>query len=52
VLAYYADPASPISTKKNAKKWAKVQVELAQLATLKASPNPVFIPGADPEPAP
>jgi hypothetical protein len=51
VLAYYADPASPISTKKDAKKWAKVQVELVELAGLKASPNPVFIPGDDPEPA-
>jgi hypothetical protein len=52
VLAYYADPTSPISTKKDAKKWAKVQVELGQLAALEASPNPVYIPGPDPDAAP
>ncbi len=35
ILAYYADPNSPIATKKNAKQWAKVQ---ANLATLRAMP--------------
>ena len=34
ILDYYSDPNAPISTKKNAKKWAKV---LAELAMLKAS---------------
>ncbi len=31
ILAYYSDPNAPISTKKNAKAWEKVQMELARL---------------------
>jgi Zinc dependent phospholipase C len=52
VLAYYADPNSPISTKRNPKQWAKVRTQLALLAAREASPNPVFTPGPDPEPDP
>jgi hypothetical protein len=52
VLAYYADPNSPISTRKNPKQWAKVQTQLALLTAREASPNPVFTPGPDPDPDP
>jgi hypothetical protein len=31
VLAYYADPNAPISTKKNSKAWKRVQTELTTL---------------------
>lgn len=31
ILAYYSDPAAPISTKKNAKEWKKILAELAIL---------------------
>lgn len=31
---YYSNPASPISTKKNAKKWATLQTRLKQLETM------------------
>lgn len=34
ITAYYADPAAPICTKKNPQKWAEVQAELKQLATM------------------
>lgn len=47
ILAYYADPASPITTKKDPKKWARVQADLATLASIHATPNPIFIPGPD-----
>ncbi len=35
IIAYYADPQSPIETKKNPKKWAAVQANLKTLATMK-----------------
>jgi hypothetical protein len=52
VLAYYADPNAPISTKKDPKKWKRIQEELMQLSSLKAAPNPVYIPGPDPDTTP
>jgi hypothetical protein len=52
VLAYYADPSSPISTKNNPRQWAKIQTQLAILTARQASPNPVFVPGPDPDPDP
>jgi len=33
ILEFYADPQAPNATRRNAKAWAKVQVELQQLAT-------------------
>ncbi|HEX3437415.1 MAG TPA: zinc dependent phospholipase C family protein [Pseudacidobacterium sp.] len=38
ILAYYADPSSPIITKKNAKAWKRVQYELAILETMPVVP--------------
>ncbi|MHB1672650.1 MAG: zinc dependent phospholipase C family protein [Acidobacteriaceae bacterium] len=35
VLAYYADPNAPISTKKNARAWKRVQTELTTLEGMK-----------------
>jgi hypothetical protein len=35
LIAYYADPESPIITKKDAEKWAKVQANLKTLETMK-----------------
>jgi hypothetical protein len=35
IVAYYADPKSPIETKKDPKKWAAVQSNLQTLATMK-----------------
>ena len=35
LVAYYADPQSPIETKKNPEKWAQVQANLQTLATMK-----------------
>jgi hypothetical protein len=34
ILAYYADPAAPIATKRDARRWAEVQRELPLLASL------------------
>ncbi len=46
VLAYYADLTAPIVTKKNPRKWAKVQDELKTLATMptsaQAEPYPTY----------
>jgi hypothetical protein len=39
VTAYYADPDAPISTKKNAEKWAKLQTELTTLAQMQEIPE-------------
>jgi hypothetical protein len=36
VLAYYADPKAPISTKKDARAWAQVQEELEKFKTMHA----------------
>lgn len=36
VLAYYADPNAPISTKKNSKAWKRVQTELTTLQGMQA----------------
>jgi hypothetical protein len=49
VLSYYEDPNAPIATKKNRKKWAKVQSELIALNAIHATPNPPFTPGPDPD---
>ncbi len=35
ILAYYADPAAPISTKKKPKEWAAVQEQLQVLIGMK-----------------
>jgi hypothetical protein len=35
IVAYYADPAAPISTKKKPKEWAAVQEQLQVLIGMK-----------------
>ncbi len=40
ILAYYADPSAPITTKRNAKRWAQVQKDLATLAAMPTSRAP------------
>jgi len=52
VLAYYADPASPITTKKDAGQWAQVQADLVTLAGMATSTDPEPYPtyGEDLEP--
>jgi len=44
VLAYYADPASPITTKKDAARWAQVQADLVTLAAMPTSTAPEPFP--------
>ncbi len=39
VLEYYADPAAPLSTKKDSKKWAQVQEELIVLKRMDTLPD-------------
>ena len=47
LIAYYADPQSPISTKKKPEEWAQVQANLKTLATMQTigelDPIPVEI---------
>ena len=38
ILRFYADPDAPYATKRNAKAWAKVRVELQQLTSLPPAP--------------
>jgi hypothetical protein len=40
ILAYYANPDSPITTKKNPEQWAQVQTDLATLGSMKTSTAP------------
>ena len=40
ILAYYADPNAPITTKKNAQRWSEVQAELKTLAAMATSTLP------------
>ena len=40
VLAYYSDPSAPIATKKDPKKWAQVQADLAALQQIPTVPEP------------
>lgn len=40
ILAYYANPDAPISTKKDQKKWARVQADLATLEKMPTSAEP------------
>jgi hypothetical protein len=49
IQAYYANPAAPITTKKDAKKWAQVQADLATLGTMptSAAPEPYPTYGED-----
>ncbi len=41
VQAYYANPDSPITTKKNPQRWAEVQTDLAKLANVPTSTEPI-----------
>lgn len=49
ILAYYADESAPISTRKNAQKWAVVQADLAVMRGLATSnePDPFATYGSD-----
>jgi hypothetical protein len=51
IQAYYANPASPIATKKNPSQWAQVQADLATLAAMPTSTEPEPYPtyGEDPD---
>lgn len=40
ILAYYADPASPITTKKNPAQWAQVEADLVTLTAMPTSTEP------------
>ncbi len=40
ILAFYADPNAPITTRKDPRKWAVVQQDLATLATMPTSTEP------------
>ena len=40
IEAYYANPNAPITTKKHPKEWARVQADLAILATMPTSTSP------------
>jgi hypothetical protein len=44
IQAYYADPASPIATKKYPSEWAQVQADLATLAAMPTSTEPEPFP--------
>jgi len=44
VLAYYANPDLPITTKKDPQRWAEVQADLATLATMPTSNEPEPFP--------
>ncbi len=41
ILAYYADPSSPIATKRDPPKWARVQAELQTLQAMPVSNQPL-----------
>jgi hypothetical protein len=47
IEAYYSDPNSPISMKKNAAKWAEVQADLKTLAAIPSSNEPEPYPTYD-----
>lgn len=49
IEAYYANPEAPISTKRNADHWKKVQAALKTLATMPTSPEPELYPTYDVE---
>lgn len=44
VQAYYANPDAPITTKKDASKWAQVQADLITLAAMSTNPEPTPYP--------
>jgi hypothetical protein len=44
IKAYYADPTSPITTKNDPPQWAQVQADLATLANMPTSAEPVPYP--------
>ncbi len=49
ILAYYANPNSPITTKQNPQQWSKVQSQLITLAAMKTQidPAPIFAKAED-----
>lgn len=52
IADYYSDPAAPISTKKKAEKWAKIQEELALLKTVPTTQEPPSAPDPEAPPIP
>jgi hypothetical protein len=44
ILAYYANPDAPITTKKDPQEWAQVQADLVTIAAMPTSPEPKPFP--------
>ena len=44
IVAYYADPGAPITTKKNPQRWAQVEKDLVTLKSMPTSPLPEIYP--------
>ena len=44
ILAYYANPDAPFTTKKSPQKWGQVQADLGTLRTMPTSAEPVPYP--------
>jgi hypothetical protein len=51
IQAYYADPDSPITTKKDPSAWAQVQADLATLTAMPTSTEPIPYPTYGDDPA-
>lgn len=47
IQAYYANPDAPITTKRDAAKWAEVQADLKTLSTMPLNPEPAVVPTYD-----
>jgi Zinc dependent phospholipase C len=47
IQAYYTNPDSPITTKKDPAQWAQVQADLVTLATMPTNPEPTPFPTYD-----
>jgi hypothetical protein len=47
ILAFYADPELPITTKKHPRKWKQVLADLQTLKTMRTSPEPEEFPTYD-----
>jgi hypothetical protein len=47
IQAYYANPDSPITTKRDRAQWAQVQADLQTLATMPTNPEPTPFPTYD-----
>jgi hypothetical protein len=52
LLRFFAEPDAPYATKRNAKAWAKVQIELAQLKSAVPVPAVIGSPANTSQPVP